>query len=258
MTQEPGGAVLVQERDGILTITINRPEKRNAVDREVAEGISSALDLLDQEQRLRVGVLTGAGGNFCAGLDLGAFARGESARSVTRGFAGIVERPPLKPLIGAAEGWAVGGGLEILLCCDLLVAAGTARFGLPEVTRGLVARGGGAVRITQRLPRARAMEMLLTGEPMSAEEAHHFGLVNRVSAAGGALRLATELAGVIAANAPLAVEASKRVTLESAHWPADELFDRQSAILQPVFDSADAQEGALAFAERRQPRWSGA
>ncbi len=257
MTHEPGGAVLVRERDGVLTITINRPRKRNAVNREVAEGISAALDRLDSEQALRVGVLTGAGGTFSSGLDLGAFARGESARSATRGFAGIVECPPLKPLIGAAEGWAVGGGLEILLCCDLLVAARTARFGLPEVTRGLVARGGGAIRLVQRLPRARALEMLLTGEPMTADEAHHFGLVNRVVHEGQALQHATELAGLIAANAPLAVEASKRVTLESAQWPADEAFARQGAIVQPVFDSADAREGALAFAERRQPRWSG-
>ncbi|RNL62431.1 enoyl-CoA hydratase [Nocardioides marmoriginsengisoli] len=257
MTQETGDAVRVDARDGVLTITINRPEKRNAVNREVAESISAALDRLDADSSLRVGVLTGAGETFCAGLDLGAFARGEVARSATRGFAGIVEKPPTKPLIGAAEGWALGGGLEILLCCDLIVAAETARFGLPEVTRGLVARGGGAIRLTQRLPRSRALEMLLTGEPMTAEEAWRFGLVNKLAADGEALGTATELARLIAANAPLAVAASKRVALESPSWPVEDSFALQGAILEPVFSSEDAREGALAFQERRPARWSG-
>lgn len=257
MSHPSGDAVLTGILDGVVTITINRPEKRNAINREVAEGVSAALDLLDRDDTLRAGVLTGAGDTFSAGLDLEAFRRGEQARTEARGFAGIVERPPGKPLVGAAEGWALGGGFEVLLCCDLVVASGTARFGLPEVTRGLAARGGGAARLAQRIPRARALEMLLTGAPITAEDAYHFGLVNRVTEPGCALAVATDLAHLVAANAPLAVTASKRVAIEAMGWPLDRVFTLQAEILQPVFDSEDAQEGSRAFAERRPPVWSG-
>ncbi|TYB42423.1 crotonase/enoyl-CoA hydratase family protein [Actinomadura chibensis] len=257
MEKEAGGVVLLDACDGVLTITLNRPAKRNAVDRAVAEAVSAALDRLEDDDALRVGVLTGAGGTFCAGLDLDAFARGEAARSASRGFAGIVERPPAKPLIGAVEGWALGGGFEILLCCDLLVASSTAVLGLPEVKRGLVARGGGALRLTQHLPRGRALELLLTGEPINAADAHAYGLVNRLAEPGEALRVARELARAISANAPLAVSAAKRIVTEAPGWGPDEAFRRQGEILAPVFDSADAREGALAFKEKRPPVWRG-
>ncbi|MFI0406034.1 crotonase/enoyl-CoA hydratase family protein [Actinomadura sp. 3N508] len=257
MEKDTGAAVLVDAHEGILTITLNRPEKRNAVNRPVAEAVSAALDRLEDDDALRVGVITGAGGTFCAGLDLDAFARGETARSATRGFAGIVERPPSKPLIAAVEGWALGGGFEILLSCDLRVASSTAVLGLPEVKRGLVARGGGALRLPHHLPRGRALELLLTGDPITAADAHAYGLVNRLTEPGRALKVAQDLARTISANAPMAVSAAKQIITEAPGWQPDEAFRRQGEILAPVFDSADAREGALAFKEKRAPVWQG-
>lgn len=250
-------AVLTVVEDGIMTITINRPSKRNAINREVSEGIATALDRLDGDSSIRVAMLTGAGDHFCAGMDLAAFARGENVRSEKRGFGGIVESPPMKPLIAAVEGWALGGGFEILLCCDIVVAGSTARFGLPETTRGLVARAGGAMRIARMLPRSIAMEMLLVGEPMDAARASHFGLVNHVVEPGTARELAYEIARKVSRNAPLATAASKRIVDESAQWPTDQAFALQAKILDPVFESEDAREGARAFAEKRTPLWRG-
>jgi enoyl-CoA hydratase len=204
-------------------------------------------------------VITGAGGNFCAGMDLKALAStGERPIVPVRGGFGIVERPPITPLVAAVEGFAVGGGFEIALACDLIVAASTARFGLPEVKRGQAAAGGGLVRLPRRIPYHIAMEVLLTGEPLPAERAHHLGLVNRLVDPGHALDAAVELASAIAANGPVAVRVSKRVAVESQDWPADESFVRQQALVDTVRSSEDAREGALAFVERRPPVWKNA
>ena len=249
--------VIVQHRGAISVITINRPAARNAIDRATSVALADAFAELDDRPDLAVGVLTGAGGIFSAGMDLKAFARGERAYVPGRGFAGLVESPPKKPLIAAVEGWALGGGFEIVLACDLVVAGAGARFGLPEVTRGLVPRAGGAMRLPRRVPYAVAMELLLSGQPLDAARAERFGLVNEITADGEALDAAVVLAGTIAKNAPLALAAAKRVVMESGNWPPDAAFERQAPILEAVFASEDAQEGARAFQERRQPVWQG-
>jgi enoyl-CoA hydratase len=250
-------AVLTEERDGVLLVTLNRPEQRNAVNRAVAEGIAAALDRLDGDDALRVGVLTGAGKGFCAGMDLKAFVAGERPVVEGRGFAGIVRRPADKPLIAAVEGFAVAGGFEIALACDLIVAARGARFGIPEVKRGLVAAGGALLRLPRRIPYHLAMELALTGELVDAERMAEVGLVSRLVEPGTAVAAALELAGTIAANGPLALAASKQILVEAPAWPADAVWERQAAISDPVRASADAREGSLAFAEKRAPRWQG-
>jgi enoyl-CoA hydratase len=247
--------VLVRRENGILIVTINRPEARNAVNGAVSAGIAAALDELDVTPELRVGILAGNGKAFSAGMDLKAFAAGEPVRHPVRGFGGVVQQPPAKPLIAAVEGWALGGGFEIVLACDLVTAGKSARFGLPEVRRGLAARGGGVFRLPQRLPRAVALEVITTGAPLDAARAAQFGLVNRLVEDGQALTAAIELAELIAANAPMSVRASKQVAIESAGWPLGEEFERQQTILDPVFASADAAEGVAAFRERRDPKW---
>jgi enoyl-CoA hydratase len=257
VTDRADGEVLVEADGGVLTIAIDRPQQRNAVTLAVAERIAAALTELDERPDLAVGVLTGTGGTFCAGMDLKRFLAGEHAHVPGRGFGGLVEAPPRKPLIAAVEGWALGGGFELVLACDLVVAGEGARFGLPEARRGLIARAGGAVRLPRRLPRAIALELLLTGEPLDAARAAAHGLVNRVVPDGGALAAAQELAAAIATNAPMAVMTAKALALDSAGWPEAELFARQAAYTEPVFASADAREGAAAFAERRTPHWQG-
>ncbi len=249
--------VLVHTEGATLVITINRPTQRNAVDAEVSRRMADAFTRLDESSDLRVAILAGAGENFCAGMDIKAFARGERAYVPGRGFAGLVQRPPAKPLIAAVEGWALGGGFEIVLACDLVVAGRSARFGLPEVKRGLVARGGGALRLATRIPRALALEMLMTGEYVDAARAADLGLINRVVSDGQALTEARELATAIGKCAPLAVAAGKRVVVESPGWPVADAFTRQSEILDPVFASHDAAEGALAFSQKREPVWQG-
>jgi enoyl-CoA hydratase len=249
--------VLVERRDGVQVVTINRPEARNALDRAVAERVAAAVDELDADDELRVGVLTGAGGTFSSGMDLKAFLRGESPAIEGRGLCGITRTPPRKPLIGAVEGWALAGGFELLLACDLVVAAETARFGVPEVKRSLVAAGGAALQLPRRIPFAVALEMLLTGEPLDAPRAAQLGLVNRVTAEGGALDGALALAATIAANGPLAVAATKQIARSSADWTLEQGWTEQDRLVQPVFGSEDAREGAAAFAERRPPVWKG-
>lgn len=249
--------VLTERRDGVLLITLNRPDARNAVNLAVAEGIAAALDELDGSEDLSVGVLTGAGKGFCAGMDLKAFVSGQRPWVGDRGFAGIVRRPPVKPLIAAIEGFAVAGGLEIALACDLIVAARGAKLGIPEVKRSLVAAGGALLRLPRRIPYHAAMELALTGDPIPAERAAELGLVNRVAEPGGAVDAALRLAGEIAVNAPLALIASKRILQEQHDWTAGEMWERQSAISDPVFGSEDAREGATAFAEKRAPVWRG-
>jgi len=249
--------VLVTCGDGIAIVTLNRPAVRNAVNRAVTEALAAAMDELDRRRDLRVGILTGAGGNFCSGMDLKAYLHGEIPLIEGRGFAGLTERPPEKPLIAAVEGHAVAGGFELALACDLIVAAENARFGLPEVKRGLVATGGGLLRLPQQMPYRRALEMALTGDTISAEEARHFGLINRVTPPSGALDGALALARAIVANGPLAVAASKRILREAPDWTSDRMFANQQALAEPAFASADAREGAAAFVEKRPPRWRG-
>ena len=250
-------AVLTERRDGVLLITLNRPDQRNAVNGALAAGLAAAVDELDGTGELMVGVLTGAGKGFCAGMDLKAFVAGESAWVDGRGFAGIVQRPPAKPLIAAIEGFAVAGGLEVALSCDLIVAAAGAKLGIPEVKRSLVAAGGALLRLPRVLPRTLAMELALTGDPITAERAHELGLVNRLAEPGGAVDTAIELATTIAANGPLALAATKRILVEGADWPESEFWDRQGEIAGPVLASEDAREGSVAFAEKRDPEWKG-
>jgi enoyl-CoA hydratase len=249
--------VITERRERILVITINRPDQRNAVNVAVAQGIASALDELDANDELSLGILTGAGKGFCAGMDLKAFLDGEIPHAGDRGFAGITQRGSAKPLIAAVEGFAVAGGLEVALACDLIVAARGARLGIPEVKRSLVAAGGGLLRLPRVLPRNVAMELALTGDPIDAERAHELGMVNRLAEPGEALATAFELAEAIAANGPLALAATKRILLESADWPDAEFFARQLKIVGPVAGSEDAREGARAFAEKRAPVWKG-
>ena len=249
--------VTTERRGAVLVITLDRPEVRNAVNRAVSLEMAEALDTLDAERDLVVGVITGAGGNFCSGMDLKAFAAGERPEIEGRGFAAITEVPPVKPVIAAVEGFALAGGCELALACDLIVASETAEFGLPEATLGLVAGSGGMVRLPQRIPPQIALEIAITGRRLPAAEAHRWGLVNRLTAPGGALDGALELAATITANGPLAVQMTKRIMSESATWPADEVWERQRPLVDGVLASNDAREGAVAFAERRPPRWTG-
>lgn len=240
---------------GIAVITITRPEARNAIDRETALAIEAAVSRIDSDKAIRVGIITGAGGNFCAGMDLKAFLRGEVVRLPGTGFAGFTQASCSKPLIAAVEGYALAGGFEIALACDMVVAAQGAQFGLSEAKRGLVANAGGLVRLPRQLPVKIANELVLVGDLHPASRLATHGLVNVVTPDEKALEGAMELARKIAANGPLAVAVSRQVLRESLEWPVDELFDRQNAITAAVFASADAREGALAFAEKRAPVW---
>ena len=250
-------AILTETRDGVLIVTINRPDARNAVNGAVATGMAAALDRLDAEDDLRVGIVTGAGGYFSAGMDLKAFVQGESPYADDRGFAGITQRASRKPLIAAIEGFALAGGFEIALSCDLIVASREARFGIPEVKRSLVAAGGALLRLPRRIPYHLAMELALTGEPIGAERAAELGIVNRLADPGQALEVAIELAAAIVKNAPLALIASKQIIEQSPEWSSAEMWAKQGEISGPVFVSEDAREGATAFAEKREPVWSG-
>ncbi|MCW2858656.1 MAG: crotonobetainyl-CoA hydratase [Actinoallomurus sp.] len=250
-------AVLTEVADGVAVITINRPEARNAVNGAVAKGVAGALDELDARKDVSVLVLTGAGGTFSAGMDLKGFLTGDSPIVEGRGFGGIVERSPAKPIIAAVEGYALAGGFELALACDLIVASSEAKFGLPEVKRGLVAGAGGLLRLPRRIPYHAAMELALSGDHYPASRLAELGLVNRLTAPGEALAAARELAAKIAVNAPLALAATKRVIVESADWQSSEQFAKQGEIINPVFVSKDAMEGAAAFAEKRRPEWSG-
>jgi enoyl-CoA hydratase len=249
--------VLTDVSDGIAVITINRPEARNAVNGAVARGLADAIDELDGRSDVRVLILTGAGGTFSAGMDLKGFLSGDTPIVPGRGFGGIVQQPPAKPVIAAVEGYALAGGFELVLACDLVVASDQAKFGLPEVRRGLVAGAGGLLRLPKRIPYHLAMEIALTGEHFTAAHLQSAGLVNAIVPAGEALAGARELAGRIAQGAPLALAATKRVIVESADWDSGSAFGRQGDIITPVFSSKDAMEGAAAFAEKRAPNWRG-
>ena len=249
--------VLVDVADGVMTVTLNRPKARNAANKALSEGVAAAMDELDSNDDIRVAILTGAGGTFCAGMDLKAFVSGEMPMVEGRGFAGLTEAPPAKPLIAAVEGFALAGGLELMISCDLVVAADNAKFGIPEVKRGLAAAAGGLMRLPRQVPPRLAMEMALTGDFIDATRAAEIGLVNRVVPAGSALDAAKELAATICANGPLAVKVSKQVITESGDWRADEMWEKQQAMVMPIFTSEDAIEGATAFAEKRAPNWKG-
>ena len=227
--------ILTERRGHVLVITINRPEARNAFDAASAQALEAAVDALDAEDDLFVGVITGAGGNFSAGADLKAVARGERA-STRRGGFGIFAKPPRKPVIAAVEGYAVGGGFELCLSCDLIVAARTARFGLPEVRHNVVAVGGGLFRLPRRMPYHLAMELALTGEFKDADYFHRMGVVNRVVEAGQALDAAVDWAQALLVNGPTALAATKEIVQHSADW-TDE--DRQSIGMLRLGTAAD-------------------
>jgi len=248
--------VLTEERDGVLIVTLNRPEAKNAANKALAEGVAAAMDRLDEEDHLRVGILTGAGGTFCSGMDLKGFLKGETPVVKGRGFAGVTEKGPQKPLIGAVDGYALAGGMELAIACDLLVANENAKFGVPEVKRGLAAGAGGLIRLPRQIPSRLAMELALTGDFITAQRAYEMGFINRITP-GPALDAALELAKAIAANGPLAVQASKEVVVKSPLWDEDEMWKKQSKIIDKVFASEDAREGAAAFAEKRAPNWKG-
>ncbi|WP_255547917.1 crotonase/enoyl-CoA hydratase family protein [Erythrobacter ani] len=256
MSDTANQEVLTEVEDGVLIVTINRPEAKNAMTKAAAEGIAAAMDRLDSEDDLRVGVLTGAGGTFCSGMDLKGFLRGESPSVEGRGFGGVVQAPPAKPLIAAVEGYALAGGLELMIACDLVVAHSGAKFGIPEAKRGLVAAAGGVMMLPDQIPERIAMELALTGDFIGAERAYEIGLINQLTD-GSALDGAKALAAKIAANGPLAVRVSKQVMKESRGWDMDERYNKQAQLIAPVFVSEDAREGAAAFAEKRAPNWKG-
>ena len=255
MSAEP--TVRVVQEGKLLVITLCRPAMRNAIDRATSQALADAMDRLDSDDTVTVGILTGEGGHFCSGMDLKAFVKGERIELPGRGLGGIIETPPKKPVIAAVEGFALAGGFELALACDLIVAADNAQFGLPEVKRGLMAGSGGLLRLPQRIPRQIAMQYALTGDLMSAAQARQWGLVNLLTLPGEALGEAKTLAHKIAANAPLAVSVSKQVVSDSLHWPADERWQRQNDLLEIIIHSNDAKEGATAFSEKRPPLWTG-
>jgi enoyl-CoA hydratase len=248
--------VLTQVEDGVLIVTINRPDAKNAMTKAAAEGIAAAMDRLDSDDDLRVGILTGAGGTFCSGMDLKGFLRGESPSVEGRGFGGVVQAPPQKPLIAAVEGYALAGGLELMIACDLVVANTNAKFGIPEAKRGLVAAAGGVMMLPDQIPERVAMELALTGDFIGAARAYELGLINTVTD-GAALEGAKELAAKIAANGPLAVRVSKQVLKQSRGWSMEDRYTNQGKLIAPVFVSEDAREGAAAFAQKRAPNWKG-
>ena len=248
--------VLTEERDGVLIITINRPEAKNAMTKAASEAIAATLDRLDESDDLRVGILTGAGGTFCSGMDLKGFLRGETPSVEGRGFGGLTEKGPVKPLIAAVEGYALAGGMELMISCDMIVANSGAKFGIPEAKRGLAAAAGGLMKLPKMISPKVAMELALTGEFIDAARAYELGLVNQVTD-GSALDAALELAKKITANGPLAVKVSKQIIVDSQDWSTDEMWTNQAQLLPQVFMSEDAREGSLAFAEKRAPNWKG-
>ena len=253
---------LIERRGNTLIVTINRPEARNAVNQAVSIGVGDALQQAQDDPEIRAVVITGAGDkSFCAGADLKAISRGENIFHPDHpewGFAGYVQHFIDKPIIAAVNGTALGGGTELALASDLVVAQASAQFGLPEVKRGLIAAAGGVFRIVDQLPRKVAMQLLVTGEPITADQAAHWGLINQVVPDGTVLDAALELAERITANAPLAVQASKRVALgvdDGAITAEVDAWKRSNREMRVVFTSEDAMEGPMAFAQKRAPVW---
>lgn len=255
---EPPAPPVTAVRSGaILMVAINRPQVLNAIDGETAALLVDAWDELDRDADLRVGVLAGGSRAFSTGMDMKAYASGSSPLVTGRGFAGLTERPPDKPLIAAVEGYALGGGFEMVLACDLVVAARTAEFGLPEVTRGLIASAGGLLRLPQQIPYRLAMKLALTGDRLSAEDAFAHGLLAELVEPGHALSAALAVAERIAANGPLAVRVSKHSINSGAGALTAEMWTAQAALERQVLGSQDAAEGVAAFRAKRPPRWTG-
>jgi enoyl-CoA hydratase len=246
-------AILTERRGRVLIITMNRPEAKNAINGDLSNGLWAAIQELNTDPALTAAVLTGSGGAFCSGMDLKAFAKGEDIGPLTT----FLQNGADKPLIGAIEGFALAGGLEVALACDLLVAAEGARLGIPEVKVGLFAAGAGVIRLPSRVGYGKAMEMAITGDPISAEDGLQFGLIARLAAPGTAVDVAIELAERVAKNAPLAVAASKKMIRATQGSSEEELWELQGTLVGPVFTSNDAKEGPAAFAEKRDPNWSG-
>ena len=246
-------AVLTERRGRVMVITLNRPEAMNAINGALSEGLWSAVQELDSDSGLTAGVVTGAGKGFCSGMDLKAFSRGEDIGPMLE----FVQNGATKPLVGAIEGFALAGGLELALSCDLLVAARGAKLGIPEVGVGLFAAGAGLFRLPGRVGYGTAMEMAITGDPITAEQAADHGLVSRLTEPGGALGEALALAERIARNAPLAVAASKQVVRATQGATEEELWKIQRPHMATVWKSNDAKEGPRAFAEKRPPEWTG-
>ena len=249
--------VIVDVADGVMTITLNRPSAKNAVNKSVAEGVAAAIDQLEADPNLRVAILTGAGGTFCSGMDLKAFVQGEMPMVEGRGFGGLCEYTCVKPIIAAVEGYALAGGFELAISCDLIVASEASKFGIPEVKRGLAAAAGGLIKLPKQIPIRIAKEWALTGDFVSSTRAYELGLINEVVPAGTALEAAKTLATKIAANGPLAVAKSKEIVDNAQDWTSDVMFANQNKIVMPVMTSEDAIEGATAFAEKRAPVWKG-
>jgi enoyl-CoA hydratase len=245
--------VLTERRDAVLLITLNRPDALNAIDTSLGQGLLAAVAQLDGDPSLTAGVLTGAGRGFCSGMDLKAFA----AFGAPQGFDAFLRDGSAKPLIAAIEGFALAGGLEVALTCDLLVAARGAKLGIPETRVGLFAAGGALFRLPRRVPFGVAMEMALTADPIDAEAAHEFGLVTHLAEPGAAVAAALALAARIARNGPLGVAASKQLIRETSVLPEADAWRAQVPLAERVFESEDAKEGPRAFAEKRAPVWSG-
>ena len=253
----PDAPLLREEQDGLLILTVNRPHVRNAIDAELARQIGTTLEAFDQDDRLRVAIITGAGDGFSSGMDLGAFGRGSKPSYADRGFAGMTRRSADKPLIAAVEGYAVAGGFEMAIACDLIVASSAARFALPEAQRGLVAAAGALLRLPRRMPYHLVMELALTGDFISAERLHALGVVNRLTEPGSALDAAIALARRVMDAGPLAVAATKRILVEQQDWTLADMWSRQDVYFRAAVDTEDAREGAAAFKERRKPQWKG-
>lgn len=249
-------AVVTEKKDGILLIRLNRPEAKNCVNDALAQGIDDALTELENEDDLLVGVITGEGGVFCTGFDLKGYLKGETG-TTDRGFGGITRKQTEKPLIAAIEGYAVAGGMEIMLSCDLVVAADNAKFGIPEPKRGLVAAAGALIKLPKKIPYQSAMHLALTGDMIDAQRAYNLGLVCELSEPGHALDKAIALAKVLIENAPLAVKISRAIVKQGAELDEQAGWQLQDELGLPVLDTADAREGATAFAERRAPVWRG-
>ncbi|WP_020122037.1 crotonase/enoyl-CoA hydratase family protein [Streptomyces canus] len=260
MSTEGGDAdptVILDVRGDVLIVSINRPEVLNAIDQSTAELLAHAFTRLDEDDTVRVGVLSGGPKAFSTGADLHAVAAGQSPMVPGRGFGGLTERPPRKPLIAAIEGYALGGGFEMALACDLIVASRTAQLGLPEVTRGLIASAGGLLRLPTKLPHSVAMRMALTGERLTGERMSDLHLVSELVDPGCALESAVALAARIAKNAPLSVQASKHLVNAAVNGMTDDLLGLQAELQARLLTSRDVAEGIAAFKERRPPRWQG-
>ncbi len=252
-------AVDFEQRGPFAVITINRPEARNAVNGDVAKGIEEAVDKIEADDSIWVGILTGVPPVFCAGADLKEINAGNAASLATAkgGFGGFVQRERTKPIIAAVDGPALAGGTELVLASDLVVASSTATFGIPEVKRSLVAAAGGLFRLGRKIPLNIAMELTLTGDPIDATRAHHFGLVNRLVEPGQALEEAVKLAEQICANAPVAVRESRKIVLEATNAPDDVGWKMSLEGMAVAMQSEDFSEGLMAFIEKRPPAWKG-